>query len=71
MTNYLDSYKSIFLDITLRDFWTIFSLIRNEKRLSSADILTQNLINYWSEKNHYKNLIQHPHQLNMKKYGEF
>jgi dTDP-4-amino-4,6-dideoxygalactose transaminase len=55
MTNYLDSYKSIFLDITLRDFWTIFSLIRNEKRLSSNQILTQNLIEYWSEKNHYQN----------------
>lgn len=60
MTNYLDSYKSIFLDITLRDFWTIFSLIRNEKRLSSADILTQNLINYWSEKDHYKNFYYLP-----------
>jgi len=55
MTNYLDSYKSIFLDIKLQDFWTIFSLIRNEKRLSSYEILTNNLIEYWSEKNHYKN----------------
>ncbi|CAF3370004.1 unnamed protein product [Rotaria sp. Silwood1] len=55
MTNYLDSYKSIFLDIKLQDFWTIFSLIRNEKRLSSYELLTCNLIEYWSKKNHYTN----------------
>src|SRR5689334_20729233 len=61
MTNYLDSYKSIFLDITIRDFWTIFSLIRNEKRLSSYEILTNNLIQYWSEKNHhYQNFYYLP-----------
>ncbi|CAF2401663.1 unnamed protein product [Rotaria sp. Silwood2] len=55
MTNYLDSYKSIFLDIKFRDFWTIFSLIRNEKRLSSCEVLTNNLIQYWSKKNHCSN----------------
>lgn len=55
MTNYLDSYKSIFLDIKLRDFWTIFSIIRNEKGLSSHQILNNNLIQFWSEKNHYTN----------------
>lgn len=60
MTNYLDSYKSIFLDIKLRDFWTIFSLIRNEKNLPSYNILKQNLINYWLEKNHYSNFSYLP-----------
>jgi hypothetical protein len=55
MTNYLDSYKSIFLDIKLRDFWKIFSLIRNEKTLSSHEILTNNVTQYWLEKNHYSN----------------
>ncbi|CAF0941897.1 unnamed protein product [Rotaria sordida] len=55
MTSYLDSYKSIFLDIKLRDFWTIFSLIRNEKRLSSYEILTNNLVQYWSKNNHDTN----------------
>jgi len=55
MTNYLDSYKSIFLDITLRDFRRIFSLIRNEKDLSSNEILTNNLIQFWLDKNHYTN----------------
>lgn len=52
MTNYLDSYKSIFLDIALRDFWTVLSLIRNEQRLPSAVTLTENLTSFWSEKNH-------------------
>ncbi|CAF1170560.1 unnamed protein product [Adineta steineri] len=55
MTNYLDSYKSIFLDIKLRDFLTIFSLIRNEKRLSSYNILNQNLTQFWLDKNHFTN----------------
>ncbi|UJR15918.1 hypothetical protein I4U23_002839 [Adineta vaga] len=53
MTNYLDSYKSIFLDIKLRDFWTIFSLIRNEKRLPSYDVIADNIVQFWLEKNHY------------------
>ncbi|CAF0989401.1 unnamed protein product [Rotaria magnacalcarata] len=55
MTSYLDSYKSIFLDIKLRDFWTIFSLIQDEKRLATHHILSDNLIQYWSKKNHYTN----------------
>ena len=55
MTNYLDSYKSIFLDITLRDFWTIASLIRNEQRLTSHEVLTANLTRFWSENNHDTN----------------
>ena len=55
MTNYLDSYKSVFLDIKLRDFWTIYSFIRNEKCLSSYDLLTDNLIQYWSKNNHCTN----------------
>jgi perosamine synthetase len=55
MTNYLDSYKSIFLDIKLRDFWKIFSLIRNEKSLSSYEILTNNITQYWLDKNHHYN----------------
>ena len=60
MTNYLDSYKSIFLDITLRDFSKIFSLIRNEQRLSSSEILTNNLIEYWLERNHYEHFYYLP-----------
>ena len=60
MTNYLDSYKSLFLDIKLKDFWTIFSLIRNEKNLPSYEILTKNLIDYWYEKNHYQNFYYIP-----------
>jgi aspartate/methionine/tyrosine aminotransferase len=55
MTNYLDSYKSIFLDITLHDFWTVFSLIRNEKRLPPYEILSNNLIEFWSKRNHSTN----------------
>lgn len=53
MSSYLDSYKSIFIDIKLQDFLTIFSLIRNERSLSSREILKQNLIDYWLERNHY------------------
>ncbi|CAF1133338.1 unnamed protein product [Adineta ricciae] len=53
MKNYLDSYKSIFLDINLRDFWTISSLIRNEQRLPSYEVLIDNLTQFWLEKNHY------------------
>ena len=53
MTNYLDSYKSIFLDISLRDFWTVSSLIRNEQRLPTAVQLTESLTSFWSEKNHH------------------
>jgi len=53
MSCYLDSYKSIFIDIKLRDFSTIFSLIRNEQSLSSREILNENLIDYWLEQNHY------------------
>ena len=52
MTNYVDSYKSIFLDLALRDFWTVSSLIRNEARLPSYEKLTENLIETWTEKNH-------------------
>jgi len=53
MSCYLDSYKSIFIDIKLRDFSTIFSLIRNEQSLSSREILNENLIDYWLEQNHF------------------
>lgn len=52
MTNYLDSYKSIFLDIALRDFWTVSSLIRNEEKLPPVKVLSDNLIEFWSERNH-------------------
>lgn len=51
----LDSYKSIFIDIQLRDFWKVSTLIRDEKYLSSYETLNQNLIQCWSEKNHCSN----------------
>ena len=60
MTNSLDSYKSIFLDINFSHFREVFSLIRNEKHLSSSDILKSNLIDYWSRKNHYDNSFYLP-----------
>ena len=53
MTSYLDSYKSIFLDISLRNFWTVSSLIRNEKRLPSSEALTNELVQFWTKKNHH------------------
>ena len=52
MTNDVDSYKSIFLDLNLRDFWTVSSLIRNEARLSSYATLTEQLIETWTVRNH-------------------
>ncbi|CAF1240221.1 unnamed protein product [Didymodactylos carnosus] len=48
MTNYLDSYKSIFLDITLKDFWTVFSIIHNENNLQERDKCINELIYFWS-----------------------
>lgn len=60
MTNYLDSYKSIFLDLNLSDFREVFSLIRHEKSLTSSDILKSNLIDYWSRTNHYDNSFYLP-----------
>jgi len=55
MINWLDSYKSIFLDISFRDFWTVNSLIRNEDELPSRKILSDNLIQFWSNRNHSPN----------------
>lgn len=52
MTNYLDSYKGIFLDIGVRDFWTVFSLIRNERRLAPSAALSHELTQAWTTANH-------------------
>jgi perosamine synthetase len=57
MTNYLDSYKSIFLDINVEDFQTVKSFIGNEQHLPSYRNLTENLIHFWLEQCPYHYFI--------------
>ena len=55
MSHYLDSYKSIFLDINLHDFWTARKLIDNEMKLPSLKQLNDDLVQFWFERNHRDN----------------
>lgn len=55
MSNSLDCYKSIFLDISLTDFSTVRSFINNEKTLPSTNDLKNDVTELWSRRNHRTN----------------